>query len=181
MPKSDSPEAATSEIEKLFLEIIPHIPAAVRQVCQSLNHHPDDMEFDGLVSRIMLLLMDNDFHTLRSFENSSKLQTWLYTIARRQILRQLRKRKKEVHLEDLPPDSLTIQPDQEEKLLSEEREKLLQTAVSKLSEHDRKLLHLVAQKLSAEEIAEEMNIKRESVYPEKSDLLKKLRKIIGNE
>jgi len=52
MPKSDSPKPVISEIEQLFLDIIPLIPAVVRQACQSLNHHPNQMEFDSFVSRI---------------------------------------------------------------------------------------------------------------------------------
>lgn len=177
MPKMDQPEMAISETEKLFLEIIPYIPSSVRQACQNLNHHPDKMEFDGLVSRIIMLLMDNDFHTLRSFGNGSKPQTWLYTIARRYVLYQLRKRKKEVHLEDLPLDSFTTQPDQEVKLISEEREKLLQAAISKLTKRERKLFGQILQGAKAEEIAKEMGIKKESVYAKKSVLLRKLEKI----
>jgi len=179
MPKPDSPETAISEIEKLFLDIILYIPTAVRQACQNLNHHPDQMEFDGLCQRIVMLLMDKDFHTLRSFDNRSEPQTWLFTIAKRYILRRLKEQKKEIRLEDLPPDSFTSQPDQEEKLISEEREKLLQAAAGKLTEHDRKLFYLMVQGLKTEDIAKEMGIKKSSVYPEKSVLIEKLQKIVN--
>jgi hypothetical protein len=74
MPKSDSPTPANSDIEQLFLDIIPLIPAVVRQACQSLNHHPDQMEFDGLVSRITMLLMDKDFHTLAFVRQSVQIR-----------------------------------------------------------------------------------------------------------
>ena len=179
MPKPDSPKPAISEIEQLFLDTISLIPAAIRQACQSLNHHPNQMEFDGLCQRIVLLLMDNDFHTLRSFSNDSKPQTWLFTIAKRYVLRLLQKRKREVNLEDLPTDSFITQPDQEEKLISEEREKLLQMALGKLTEHERKLFHLIAQGLKAGEIAKELKIKKRSAHFEKSALIKKLRRIVN--
>lgn len=181
MPKSDSPTPANSDIEQLFLDIIPLIPVVVRQACQSLNHHPDQMEFDGLVSRITLLLLDKDFHTLRSFANDSKPQTWLHTIARRYILQLLQRRKRETPLEDLPPDSFTTQPSQEEVLLWEEREELAQAAIGKLTERERKLLSLTLQGLNAKEIAKEMGIKKESVYPERSAMMKKLQKIANGE
>ncbi len=180
MPKPDSPETAISEIEKLFLDIIPDIPPAVRKACQNLGHHPDHVEFDGLVSRIMMLLIDNDFHTLRSFSNGSKPQTWLFTIAKRYIVRRFRKQKKETPLEDFPPDLFTTQPDQEERLISEEREKLLQAAIGKLTEREQNLFYLIAQGLKAEEIAKDMRIKKESVYPKKSALIKKLNKIVNS-
>lgn len=177
MPKSDSHETAISENEQLFLDIVPQIPIAVRQACQSLNHHPNQMEFDGFVSRIMMLLLDNDFHTLRSFSNGSKPQTWLFTIAKRLIIRRLKAQKRELPLEDFSPDSFTAQPDQEEKLISEENGKRLFAAVNKLIERERKLFHLILQGAKAEEIAKEMRIKKESVYPKKSALIKKLQKI----
>ncbi len=180
MPKPDSPEPAISEIEQLFLDTIPLIPPVVRQACQSLNHHPNQMEFDGFASRIMMLLMDNDFHTLRSFGNGSKPQTWLFTIAKRLILRRLKEQKRELPLEDLPPDSFTTQPVQEEKLIWEEEEKLLQAAVSKLAKGERKLFGLMLQGVKAEEIAKELGIKKESVYPKKSALIKKLQKIAND-
>lgn len=179
MPKPDSPDTAISEIEKLFLDILPDIPSAVRQACQSLGHHPDKMEFDGLCQRIVMLLMNKDFHTLRSFDKRSERLTWLFTIAKRYILRLLQKQKREVHLEDLPLDSFIVQPDQEERLISEEMEKLLQTAVSKLTKREQKLFRLITQGLKAEDIAKEMRIKKESVYPEKSALIKKLQNIFN--
>lgn len=181
MPKPDSPETAISEIEKLFLDIIPDIPSVVRQACQSLSHQADKMELDGLCQRIALLLMDKDFHTLRSFDNRSERQTWLFTIAKRYILRLLQKQKREVHLDDLPPDSFTALPVQEEKLILEEREKLLLTAVDKLTDRERKLFYLIAQGLKAEEIAKQMQIKHKSVYPKRDALIKKLRKITRSE
>lgn len=179
MPKSDSPKPAISEIEQLFLDIVPQIPIAVRQACQSLNHHPNKMEFEGFVSRIVMLLLDNDFHALRSFDNRSEPQTWLFTIAKRLILRRLKEQKRELPLEDLPPDSFITQPVQEEKLIWEEEEKLMQAAVSKLTKRERKLLGLILQGAKTEEIAKEMGIKRESVYAKKSAVMRKLQKIIN--
>ena len=181
MPKSDSPTPANSDIEQLFLDIIPLIPTVVRQACQSLNHHPDQMEFDGLVSRIVMLLMDDDFHALRSFDNRSEPQTWLFTVAKRLIMRRLKAQKRELSLEDLPPDSFTTQPDQEKKLISEEKEKLLHVAIGKLTEREQKLFDLILQGAKAEEIAKELGIRRESVYPMKSALIKKLQKIANGE
>lgn len=179
MPKSDSPEIAISDIEQLFLDIVPKIPIAVRQACQSLNHYPNQMEFDGFVSRIAMQLIDNDFHTLRSFDKRSEPQTWLFTIAKRLILRRLRAQKRESPLEDFPPDSFTVQPDQEEKLISVEREKLLEAVVGKLTKRERKLFGLIAQGFKAEEIAKELRIKKRSAHFEKSTLIKKLRRIVN--
>jgi RNA polymerase sigma factor (sigma-70 family) len=96
-------------------------------------------------------------------------------------MRRLKAQKRELPLEDLPPDSFTTQPDQEEKLISEEKEKLLHVAIGKLTERERKLLSLTLQGLNAKEIAKEMGIKKESVYPERSAMMKKLQKIANGE
>lgn len=178
MPKKDSTEKVINEARKLFEEILDGIPTAVRQACRSLGHHPDNMEFDGIVSRITLLLMDNDFHTLRSFANNSTPETWLFTIAKRYVLQLLQRQKIEEPLEDLPTESLSVPPDQEERLISEEREMLLLAAVSNLTKRERKLFDLITQGLKAGEIASETGIKIDSVYREKSELVKKLQRLV---
>jgi DNA-directed RNA polymerase specialized sigma24 family protein len=82
-------------------------------------------------------------------------------------------------------DALTLQPDQEQKLISKEeeekREKILLVALSKLTEHERKLFFLMRQGLKPSEIAKEMGIKKESAYTEISILKGKLQKIIKEE
>jgi len=178
MPKLDSEEPSGNDVEKLFLDIIPEIPTVIRQACQSLCYHPDQTEFDGLVQRVVLLLMDNDFHTLRAFANASKPQTWLFTIARRYILFRLKERGRVVSLDDMPPDSFTVQPDQEEWLLSKEREEMLQEVVGKLTEREQKLFSLLRQGSSVAKMAEEMKIKKRSASVMKRALIKKLQRII---
>ncbi len=179
MPKSDSQVPASNNMEKLFLDILPEIPIVVRQACQNLNYRPDQMEFDGLVQRILLLLMDNDFHTLRSFANQSKPQTWLFTIARRYILRVLQKRKRELPLEELPPDALVVLSDVEETLLAKERQEILQLLESKLTERELELFGLLQKGQNIERIAEVMKIKRRSASAMKRALIKKLQNIIS--
>src|SRR5262249_51155867 len=97
------------EIEDIFQIVL----SVARRACHTLGHYPDRMELDDLGQRIILLLMKNDYSTLRSFNHESSQQTWLYTIARRYIAEYLRERKKFVGLETLPADSFIAQPDQE--------------------------------------------------------------------
>lgn len=177
MPSPNLPEP-DDEMQKLLLEMWLLIPAAVRKACHSLDHHPDQVELDGLSSQIVELLIDNDFHTLRSFDNCSKQQTWLYTIARRHILHLLQEQKRKSSLEDLPPDSLIFQPNQEENLLLKEQRELLLAAAGKLTEHEWDLLSLMMQELKPGEIARVLGINRGSVDNEETALKKKLRRII---
>ncbi len=177
MPKHDSSRSPTSDAEKLLADVL----SAVHGACKKRGYYPDESEIEGLVSRIAVKLLDKDGKVLRSFEGRSEKQTWLFTIADRFVQRQIRSRKKMVSLEDAPPESFVIQPDQEERLLLKEmKEKLIEVS-GKLTEHEQKLLCLWLRGLSAERTAKEMGIKTESVYRERSALKEKIQKIIKEE
>lgn len=80
----------------------------------------------------------------------------------------------------MPPDSsiFIVQPDQEKKLLAKEMEAILQAALSKLTEHEQKLLVLWLQGGSMNEIAKEMGIKKRSVSREIIAVIKKLQRVV---
>ncbi len=181
MPGTDSQEPA-DEMKEMFESIRHYIPVVVRQACGNLKYPPEPMELDGLEQRVALSLIENDYHTLRSFAHHSEPQTWLYTIAKRKVLERLREQKRMLNLEDVLLAAFTSQPDQEERLISEEeekkREKILLAALGKLTPHERKLFSLMRRGLKADEVAKEMGITKRSAYTEMSDLKKKLRGII---
>lgn len=181
MPDTNSQEPDNEEMKKLLQAIWPEIPAAVRKACHSLKHFPDQPELDGFVQRTAVLLMDNDCHTLRSYVGHSEPQTWLFTIARRHISRLLREQSRRVSLDEMSPDSLVSQPDQEEMAILAEMKEQLHAAASQLTEHERKFLDLLMQGLKTEEIAEAMGIKKTSARTERSALIKKLQRIVKGE
>jgi RNA polymerase sigma factor (sigma-70 family) len=133
---------------------------------------------DDVVQRIVLLLIDDNYRVLRSFDHCSRPQTWLYTIVRRHILLRLRDKGSTVSLDDVSSDFFTVQPDQEQWLLTKEREELLQTAVSNLTKREQMLFGLIRQGLDAEKVGEEMKIKRRSASVMKRLLIKKLQRIV---
>jgi len=179
MPRMDSREPSDDDLENLFLqEIHPIISGVVRKVCASLRRHPDLIDADEFARRIAYLLWKNDYQVLRSFKHESEPETWLFTIAKRHILHELRERDGIVSLDDVPPDSLIAQPNQEERLTSQYKEKALLAAISKLTEREQKLFGLLRQGRSTEKIAEELGIKRRSASVMKRALIKKLRRII---
>jgi len=177
MPEHDSLQSLASDAEELLAEIL----SVVRAACHRRGYDPDRSEIDGLVSRITLKLIDEDAKILRSFEGRSDRRTWLFTIADRFVLRRIRSRKKMMSLEDAPPESFVIQPDQEERVFSREiREKFLEV-FSKLTPHEQQLLCLWLQGFRTAVIAREMGIKKESVYREISALKKKIQTMINGE
>jgi RNA polymerase sigma factor (sigma-70 family) len=172
-----SQDSATSDLEKWFLQDIhPLIPMVVSQACADLGHYPGQLELNDFVQGINVLLLRG---SLRSFGHRSKVQTWLYTIARRHILRQLQERSKTESLDDMPFDSsiFMVQPDQEKRLFAKEKAAILQAALSQLTRREQKLLGLRLQERSVEEIAKEMGIKRRSVSRRIIAVTEKLQRI----
>jgi RNA polymerase sigma factor (sigma-70 family) len=168
-------------VERLFSDLFPIIPKVVSQACANLGYHPDQMGSDDLVQGIILLLIADEYRVLRSFDRRSQPQTWLYTIARRYILRRLLEQGRIVSLDDLLPDTFKISLDPDEQLLSKEKGKILHAAAGKLTEREQKLFGLLRQGLSVEEIAVEMKVKRRSASVMKRNLIKKLQRIIRGE
>jgi RNA polymerase sigma-70 factor, ECF subfamily len=168
--------------ERLFEEILSDIPLVVHRACHSLGHRPRRMEFEGIVQRVTLLLIDRDYYALRSFKRRSSIQTWLFTIVRRYLVRHIQRQNREMSLEDLPRSYLSAQPEQEQRLIAEEETKRLSAAVNKLTDREQKLFHLLCMDgLRASEIAKKMGIKLESVYSKRFALIVKVRRMIREE
>ncbi len=179
MPRTISREPGSDDVEKLLQDVFPGIQEVVRKVCARLDHYSDQTEVDEFAQRIGFLLWKNDYRVLRSFKHNSEPETWLFTIAKWKILQWLRERDGISSLDDMPPDSITVQPDQEQWLLAKERYEILQAAESKLTNRERKLYELWQDELSNGQIAEKMKITKRSVSTKKGALLKKLQKLLG--
>lgn len=165
--------------ERLFEEILSNIPLVVHRACHSLGHRSRRMDFEEIVQQVSLLLIDRDYCTLRSFKRLSSLQTWLFTIFRHYLVRQIQRQSREMGLEDLPKASLSAQPEQENMLVAEEETKRLSMAVNKLIDRKEKLFQLLCRDgLSASEISKEMGIKLESVYNRRFALIVKVRRMV---
>jgi RNA polymerase sigma factor (sigma-70 family) len=178
MPCTVLQEPEDYDVEKYFQHIIPAIPSVVRKVCANLGHYLDQTEVDSLAQQMAYLLWKDDYRVLRTFKGEASFETWLSTIARRQILQWLRERNKMESLDDLPPEVFVVQQEQEKRLLTKEREEVLREAVNTLTVHDQKLFGLLREELSTERIADEMGIKRRSTSVMKRVLIVKLRRII---
>src|SRR5688572_10164244 len=129
--------------ERLFEELLSDIPLVAHRACHSLGLHPRRTEIEGVVQQVTLLLIDRDYYILRSFRRLSSLQTWLFTIVRRHLVRQIQRQSREMSLQDIPRASLSAQPEQEKTLITKEEMKRLLAAVNKLTDRERKLFQLL--------------------------------------
>jgi len=166
------------DVELLIIKLSQKVSRAVRHV---YRHPTNQCEIEDITQDVLILLIENDYHRLRSFAGLSKLETWMYTIVRHCVGQHLWKRRWEnatVSVDDLSTDALTYQPTQEKTLIDEDECKALHAIISSLPERRKLLMELVLQGLKTEDIAKELGIKISSVYREKSIQLNELRKLV---
>lgn len=178
MSKSEPFYRTIEELEKIMLEIVPEIPAAVRNACHNLGHHPQAAEVEDFVQQIILLLIDDNYRRLALFDHRASAKTWLQVVCRHHMARLLKKQPVLENLEDLSGELTDPQPDPAKLLISLEREELLQKALSELADHERDLFSLLCQGLSAAEIAQIKGITSATVHKRKHNLINRLRRLI---
>lgn len=162
---------------KLLIEsLIPEIRGAVRLCCSLHKHRVIAEEIDDLFSEIVILLMEQDYRRLRSFNDQrSSLRTWLKAVVTHHIFHHLRKRKIELSLDDVPIESTVYEIDHSDQLWRKQQMKLIEAAKEKLTTREQEMLALFFRDdAGAIDIAEQLGIKVDSVYRRKHALIKKL-------
>ena len=153
-----------------------------RKHCVALSQ--DDV--NDLHNELFLALLEDDRRRLRSFkgENGCSARSWVRIITIRRTIDSLRKRRGHLSLDvsqdDQGPKFQLIDGAETplERLLSQERNEKktkLRTLTDTLSQTDRLLLEMVyLRRMSADEIALALNLKKGAVYTRKSRLIQKL-------
>jgi RNA polymerase sigma-70 factor (ECF subfamily) len=99
------------------------------------------LEADDLLQSLQVLLRADDARVLRSYRGESTLTTWIYTVAYRHFLSELRKREAHENIDDHdvrdPGDSPETQT------MKEEERAAVRRALLELTDEDRLLLHLL--------------------------------------
>jgi RNA polymerase sigma factor (sigma-70 family) len=179
---NDSRAIDALNAKQLVVRLSPKVPKAVRHACRLYGHDPSWDEVEDLSQDVLAKLMDDNCRRMRSFANFSSIETWLYTVVRRDVkpyvLKRRREKGKVCYVDDLLPDTLNYQPTQEKTLINEDERRTLQAIIGNLPGRKRRLIELQIQELKPKEIAEEMGIKIDSFYSEKSALIKKIRESI---
>ena len=177
-----SPNGSQALDELDIEQLIAKVSKAVRSVCRSYNYQANQDEVEDLSQDILVTLFKDSGRVLQSFDNRSSIDTWLYTIVRRGLRSYLLKRRWEKenlsNVDGLSPETLRYKANQEESLIYDDKRKSLQAIISSLPDRKRQLMELELQDLKSSEIAREMGIKIESVYHQKSALLKEIQSLI---
>jgi RNA polymerase sigma factor (sigma-70 family) len=160
-------------------DLLPEILVAVRASLYRCGHRGDRDEIDDLCQQIIVLLIDDDFRRLRSFDHASSQRTWLTTVVRNHVINYLQRHKITVSLNDVSPDAIVYPARQEERVFEQEQRESLQAAIANLTKRELRLFELCyVFELSTVEIAEAMGIKVQSVRRRKHAVTRKLRQLV---
>jgi RNA polymerase sigma factor (sigma-70 family) len=171
--------AAAPDLREILKSLVPDILIAVHTTLSGLHHRSANDEVGDLCQQIIVLLMDNDFRRLRSFDYRSSRRTWLTAVVRNHVINHLRRQKPTVSLNDLRADAASYQAMQDQRLIAQEQRESLRAASTKLTKRELELFELCyVADLSTGEIAEKMGIKPQSVRRRKHALVKKLQGLL---
>lgn len=175
MPESPPRTYDQEELDRLLNEMHALIPDVVRQACHKLGYHPGQAERDGIEQDLLVTLIDHDYHTLRCFQGDAEPSTWLFTIAERQIKQRLKKERKKVDIDNLPPESLTTAANQEEELLWKEEEALAAQAINQLNPEEQTVVRMMADGRTIKEIAQALGKSEGAAKMQRSRVRAKLK------
>lgn len=178
MSSEDSSSHDAPEPERLIAQCLRIVPGLARSACRHYRYSPSQDEVDELAQQIFIMLIDDDYRLMRSFEHRSSLTTWLFPVVRRHVEHYLRQRKREVSLEDMPPALFASQPTLEEQIAFNERLKLFSAVLSKLTEVERELFEFMCKGLHAPEIAKLLGTTTDAIYQRKRRLKKKIQRLL---
>jgi RNA polymerase sigma factor (sigma-70 family) len=140
------------------------------------NHATTEDEIGDICQQIILQLIEDHYRRLRLFDSrKSSFRTWLKSVARHHISNYLRQ-KKTLSLDELPLDSVSYPPNQEDLIILRDRNERLEAILGKLSTRDQQIIRLLCfEGRSAIDVARIMRMTVGSVYWHKHNIIKRLR------
>lgn len=160
--------------------LVSDIRSATRHAFLLYRHRASSSEIEDVCHDIILLLMDDDYRRLRSFDSEkSSMRHWLSIVVTRHVINCLHRHKGTESLDEISSDSMAYEPPQEVAAIWLDRQERLRAAIAKLTVRERQLLdNLFKNGDNVAEIATSMGVKMNSVYRRKHAIIKKLRKLL---
>lgn len=145
---------------------------------------PDDVA--EIYAGLCLQLLSNDKHKLRSFEpgRGTRLGSWLGLLATHAAYDFLRSVRRTPRLDDLSvAETIAVDhPDPSEATLQQERARLFERVLAKLTPKDREFVELYyVQGLEPEDVARVMGISVKTVYTKKHKLQGRLESLLAHD
>ena len=161
-------------LQKEFLELIQQHKGLIHKVCHIYAH--DEASKQDLFQEIVIQL----WKSFGSFRGEAKISTWMYRIALNTALTDLRRRKKKVDLHFTDQSNLDIEEVQYDNQRDEE-EKLLYSAIAKLSQIEKAVVMMYLEDKSYEEMEEVLGISQGTLRVKMNRIKEKLRLLVKTE
>ncbi len=161
-------------LQKEFLELIQQHKGLIYKVCHIYAH--DEASKQDLFQEIVIQL----WKSFGSFRGEAKISTWMYRIALNTALTDLRKRKTKVDLHYTDQSNLDIEEVEYDSQRDEE-EKLLYSAIAKLSQIEKAVVMMYLEDKSYEEMEEVLGISQGTLRVKMNRIKEKLRLLVKTE
>ena len=174
-------ETLSQEFNGMIEDVLPTLDRLVQLACFAYRQQADRTQIQEFSQEIVLLLIENDYHRLRSFRRAASLKTWLKNVVFHHISHQLKKQQRRTEILDQPTSTgMDLSVDQEARLIWEEEQQQLHSILPTLTNREQALFELLCRDdLDMEAIAENLGVKIDSIYRGKHALIKKLRSRLG--
>jgi len=172
-----APSSKIADLAKLIQDSVPLIRQSTVLAFKYYNYATNEDEISDICQQIILRLIEDHYRRLRLFDSSkASLPTWLKSVARHHISNYILRKRKTLSLDDLPFDSVSCPPNQEESIILRDRDERLEAILGKLCTRDQQLIRLLClEGRPAVDVARIMRMKVGAVYWHKHHILKRLR------
>jgi RNA polymerase sigma factor (sigma-70 family) len=180
MSENQHNKTSTVATRDLLQSLLPEIERAVRWACLLHLSRLSRDEIDDFTQEVVLLLIEDDYRKLLSFDcKKSSVQTWLNTVARHHVRRQLRRRLDTHSLDAAPATVFSQEPDQEMAVWASNKQEMLKWARARLSTRDRGLFDLLLEEPDATVIAKQLGVAVKAVYRRKHVVIRRLQSLLS--
>jgi RNA polymerase sigma factor (sigma-70 family) len=180
MADNDNRRATAENLESQIVELRPTIAKIVSLALQIFKQSAKKSEIEDICQQLILLLIEDDYRRLRSFEERASLSTWLRQVIFHQVSHNLKQSKESEELTEAAANSHFFLPTQEADIWDFEKDVLLLEAVISLPLADQRLFSLFCEDdLSMEEIAAVRGISVQAAYKQKQRLIQKIQKRVA--
>lgn len=155
--------------ETEFLQLLSDNQGIIGKVCSIYCNQKED--YEDLFQEITY----QAWRGFSSFRGESKFSTWLYRIALNTAISSFRKKRPQIDLVSVLPDTLIVY----DKETNEKKQQLLR-AIKQLSEGERAIIALYLEEMSYQEIAEVTGITENNVGVKINRIKNKLHQILNH-
>ncbi len=166
-------------LEQIVEALYPRIFFMVRLTMRLYSYHAHDNEIEDLSHEIAVLLIEDDFRRLRTFDaTKASIITWLKAVVMHHVGRYLH-RQAAYKLNEISESDLLYGHENEMLSAQEHKRAEIQDTLNRLTRRERQLFDLLCKDgMSVKEIANHMGIQVDSVYRRKHALVQKLRSFV---